>query len=72
MPVVHAEGRIGQIRLDVTTEREVRAKLGKPAKFVAKMDPAVAAPKGERTLFCRCGPQCQTAYVGHDAPVPAA
>ena len=61
-PVVHADGRIGPFRLDHTTEIDVRAKLGKPDGVIAKMDPAVTAPHGGRTLVYVCGKECRTEY----------
>ena len=61
-PVVHADGRIGPFRLDATTEREVRAKLGKPDGLIGKMDPAVTAPHGGRTVVYVCGKDCRTEY----------
>jgi len=60
--VVHADGRIGPFRLDVTSEREVRAKLGKPDELIGRMDPAVTAPHGGRTLVYVCGRECRTEY----------
>jgi len=60
--VVHADGRIGPFRLDVTTEAQLRAKLGKPEGLIARMDPAVTAPHGGRTLAYACGKGCLTEY----------
>jgi hypothetical protein len=60
--VVRADGRIGPFRLDVTTEREVRAKLGKPDGVIPKMDPAMTAPHGGRTIVYVCGKKCLTEY----------
>jgi hypothetical protein len=60
--VVHADGRIGPFRLDVTTEREVRAKLGKPDGVIPKMDPGMTAPHGGRTIVYVCGTSCLTEY----------
>jgi hypothetical protein len=60
--VVHANGRIGPFRLDVTTERQLRAKLGKPDGVIRQMDPAMTAPHGGRTLVYLCGKNCRTDY----------
>jgi hypothetical protein len=60
--VVHADGRIGPFRLDVSTEREVRAKLGKPDGVIRQKDPAVTAPHGGWTLVYLCGRDCRTEY----------
>ena len=60
--VVHADGRIGPFRLDVTTERQVRAKLGKPDGVIARMDPGTTAPHGGRTIVYVCGKDCRTEY----------
>jgi hypothetical protein len=60
--VVHADGRIGPFRLDVTTERDVRAKLGKPDGVFRDRTPAVTAPHGGRGLVYVCGRGCRTQY----------
>jgi hypothetical protein len=60
--VVHADGRIGPFRLDVTTESQLRAKLGKPDGVIRQLDPAETAPHGGRTLVYLCGKGCQTDY----------
>jgi hypothetical protein len=60
--VVHADGRIGPFRLDVSTEREVRAKLGSPDGVIRQLTPAVTAPHGGRTLVYLCGWDCRTEY----------
>jgi hypothetical protein len=60
--VVHADGRVGLFRLDVTTERDLRAKLGKPDGLFRDRTPAVTAPHGGRTLVYVCGRDCRTQY----------
>jgi hypothetical protein len=60
--VVHADGRIGPFRLDVTTEHDVRARLGRPDGVIRQLDPAVTAPHGGRTLVYLCGRDCRTEY----------
>jgi hypothetical protein len=60
--IVHADGRIGSFRLDVTTERDVRARLGRPDGVSRDKTPAVTAPHGERTLVYLCGRDCRTQY----------
>jgi hypothetical protein len=60
--VVHADGQIGPFQLDRTTEAEVRAKLGKPDGVIGKMDPAMTAPHGGRTIVYVCGSDCRTEY----------
>jgi hypothetical protein len=60
--LVHADGRIGPFRLDVTTEAQLRAKLGNPEGLVAEMQPAMTAPHGGRTLVYVCGKGCLTEY----------
>ena len=58
--VVHTD--IGPFRLDVTTESQVRAKLGKPDGVIRQLDPAETAPHGGRTIVYLCGKNCQTDY----------
>jgi hypothetical protein len=61
--VVHADGRIGPFRLDVTTEAQLRAKLGKPEGLIKRLDPALTAPHGGRALVYVCGKGCLTEYT---------
>jgi hypothetical protein len=60
--VVHADGRIGPFRLDLTTEQDVRRQLGRPDGVIRERDPAVSAPHGGRTVVYVCGRSCRTAY----------
>jgi hypothetical protein len=60
-PVVRADGRIGPFRIDRTTEAQLRATLGRPARVVKAVAEAPGGPSG-RTLYYRCGRGCRTAY----------
>jgi hypothetical protein len=59
--VVSADGRIGPFQIDRTTEAQLRATLGRPARAVKVVAEAPGGPSG-RTLYYRCGRGCRTAY----------
>jgi hypothetical protein len=59
--VAHPDGRIGPFRIDVTTEAQIRAELGRPLKVEKDYWPGKRGVYG-RTLTYRCGPKCWTAY----------
>jgi hypothetical protein len=60
-PIVRADGRIGAFRIDVTTEAQLRARLGKPDRVEKRFFPPRKTAVGH-TLLYRCGQGCQTAY----------
>ena len=60
-PVVHPDGRIGQFRIDRTTEAQIRAALGKPARVDSVFDEVNRRRVG-RALTYRCGRGCSTTY----------
>ena len=60
VPVVHADGRIGALRIDRSTEAQVRAVAGRPASV--RRDPAQNTDPGGWTLVYRCGRGCLTQY----------
>ena len=60
-PVVHSDGRIAQFRIDRTTEAEVRAALGKPARVEAIVNDVTQRRVG-RAFTYRCGRSCSTIY----------
>jgi hypothetical protein len=64
--VVRANGQIGPLRIDVTSEAQVRAFAGKPAKVENQFFPPKKAPIG-RTLYYGCGRGCRTAYSINNA-----
>jgi hypothetical protein len=59
-PVVRANGRIGPFRIDVTTERQLRASLGKPDRVLREVVPPQKTLG--RHLYYRCGRGCRTVY----------
>ena len=59
--VAHGDGRIGPFRIDVTTEAQIRAELGRPLKVEKDYWPPKKRVYG-RTLTYRCGPKCRTHY----------
>ncbi len=63
--IVRADGRIGTFTVDVTTEAQVRAQLGAPAK-VRKEECAAKSTCGH-TLEYLCGTRCFTDYSFNDA-----
>ena len=65
-PVVRRSGQIGPFRIDVTTEAQIRAQVGKPDKVVNQFFPPRKKPVGH-TLFYRCGRGCQTRYSINNA-----
>jgi hypothetical protein len=59
--VVRVDGRIGPFRIDHTSEANLRARLGKPARVEKTVPEFPGAPAG-RTLDYSCGRGCQTSY----------
>jgi hypothetical protein len=59
--VVRPSGQIGPFRIDVTTERQLRAAVGKPDRV------DIADPGGGRMLVYRCGRGCTTVYSISDS-----
>jgi hypothetical protein len=56
--IVHADGRIGSFRIGVTSEAQIRSRLGRPAKVEG---PNAGSLLG-RLLEYRCGSHCWTRY----------
>jgi hypothetical protein len=59
---VHPDGRIGPLKLDVSTESDVRDFAGKPFKVEKVFSEAKKDPVGYE-LYYRCGNDCVTAYA---------
>ena len=57
----HPDGRIGPFRIDVTTEAQIRAELGRPLGVEPVYWPTQKAVYGRRLTY-RCGPKCRTDY----------
>jgi hypothetical protein len=55
---VHPDGRVGSLKIDVSTERDIREFAGKPSKISIERWPG----KEGRTLDYRCGRGCMTSY----------
>ena len=64
--VAHPDGRVGPFRIDVTTEAQIRAELGKPLKVEKDYWPGKKGVYG-RTLTYRCGPKCDDVPPGSRA-----
>jgi len=62
-PVVHADGRIGSLQIDVTTEAQLRAAVGVPYKIELERTPGYRG----RYLYYRCGRGCATVYSIRDS-----
>jgi len=63
--VVHADGRVGQFRIDVTTKAQLVAALGKPRTTVVAVSGATAKRVGVRLAYS-CGTSCDTVYSFSD------
>lgn len=59
--VVRADGRIGPFRVDVTTERQIRARFGVPDEVEEVWDGAGDSILGH-FIYYACGRNCQTAF----------
>jgi hypothetical protein len=59
---VHPDGRIGPLKLDVSTESDVRDFAGKPFKIAKVFSEAKKDPVGYE-LYYRCGNRCVTVYA---------
>jgi hypothetical protein len=59
--VAHPDGRIGPLQIDVTTEAQIRAALGRPLKVEKDYWPGKKGVYGH-TLTYRCGRRCTTQY----------
>jgi len=58
---VHPDGRIGPLKIDVSTEPQVRAFAGKPFKVQDLISPQKEGVVGHE-LYYRCGRGCVTTY----------
>ena len=63
--VVHADGRIGQFRIDVTTKAELVAALGKPRMTTVAKSMTSRKRVGLRLVYS-CGASCDTVYAFND------
>ncbi|MDQ1533414.1 MAG: hypothetical protein QOF28_1175, partial [Actinomycetota bacterium] len=61
LTIVGANGRIGSFRIDVTTEAELRAVVGKPTRVENQFVPPKKRLVGH-TLYYSCASGCLTAY----------
>jgi hypothetical protein len=59
---VHPDGRIGPLKLDVSTESDVRDFAGKPFKIERVFSEAKKDPVGYE-LYYSCGDHCVTTYA---------
>src|SRR5262249_33130463 len=57
-----AAGRIGAVPRGQTTGAGGRGRRGSPDGVIGKMDPAMPAPHGGRTIVYLCGKDCRTEY----------
>jgi hypothetical protein len=60
--VVHPDGRIGGLRIDVSTDADVRHFAGKPDKVEIEREGGIRA----HSLIYRCGRKCETSYSIND------
>jgi hypothetical protein len=60
--VVHRDGRIGPLRIDVSTDSDVRHFAGKPFKVEKVFSVTRKAPVGDE-LYYHCGRGCVTTYA---------
>jgi hypothetical protein len=59
---VHPDGRIGPLKIDVSTEADVRQFAGTPFKLAKVVSPTKRRPVGYE-LYYRCGRGCVTVYA---------
>jgi hypothetical protein len=59
---VHPDGRIGGLKIDLSTEAEIRSFAGKPFKVERVFSEAKKDPIGYE-LYYRCGRGCITSYA---------
>jgi hypothetical protein len=59
---VHPDGRIGPLKIDVSTEADVRHFAGTPVKVAKVVSPSKKRPVGYE-LYYRCGRGCVTVYA---------
>ena len=59
---VHPDGRIGPLKIDSSTEADVRAFAGTPFKIEKVLSPTKKRPVGYE-LYYRCGRGCVTVYA---------
>jgi hypothetical protein len=59
---VHPDGRIGPLKIDVSTDADIRKFAGKPYKVEREVWPGIRA----HTLIYLCGRKCETAYSIND------
>ncbi len=58
---VHPDGRIGPLRIDASTEADIRSFAGKPSKVERDFWPGKKGQFG-RSLIYSCGRKCMTSY----------
>jgi hypothetical protein len=66
LTIVGGNGQIGSFRIDVTTEAQLRAVVGKPTKVENRFFPPKRRLVGH-TLYYSCGSGCLTAYSINNA-----
>jgi hypothetical protein len=59
--IVHPDGRIGPFRIDVTTDAQIRAVAGRPARVEKAYSELTPKPVGHRLVY-QCGRGCVTEY----------
>jgi len=59
--IVHADGRVGQFRIDVTTKAQLVAALGQPRMTEPATSARSRKPAGVRLVYS-CGTNCDTVY----------
>jgi hypothetical protein len=64
--IVRADGRIGSLRIDVSTAAQILALEGKPDRVENEFFPPRKSPAGH-TLYYGCGRGCETAYSINNA-----
>jgi hypothetical protein len=64
--IVRADGHIGSLRIDISTEAQIRALEGKPHRIEDEFFPPRKSPVGH-TLYYSCGRGCETAYSINNA-----
>lgn len=60
--IVHPDGRVGPLRVDVSTDADVRKAEGRPDKIERIVWPGIRG----HTLVYRCGRKCETSYSIND------
>jgi hypothetical protein len=60
--IAHADGRLGPLEIDVSSDADVRKAAGRPDKVETEHWPGIRA----HTLIYRCGRKCETSYSIND------